>query len=133
MSKSRKNRTAKPRPASAVHPEMLAQYCRAARAPTMREENRALMLLIEDYETLEETGQMAYALGVGLELVDLGLRIAATPSANALERQYKAGLFAAQHFGSWMKSLDHGHVERIAYAAVAADQTLAEDHPNAHQ
>ncbi len=124
MSKARKDQIAKPRPSSAVDPVMLAQYRCAARAPTMREEIRALMLLVDDYQALLAAGDLRRALGAGLQLVDLGLRIPATPSPNAAQRQCKAGFFE-RHFGSLVSSFSHSHVARLANAAVAVEQALA--------
>ena len=126
MSKSSQTRTAKP---SAVHPEMLAQYRRAARAPSMREEIRALMRLVDDYDALIRADDLEHALGAGLELVDVGLRFAATPSETATDRQYRAGFFEL-HFGSLMQAFSHGHVARIADAAVTAERSSAANSPH---
>ena len=132
MSTSRNSRAAQPKPASAVDPEMLAQYRRAARAPTTREEIRTMMALVDDYQTLTATGNALQALGAGLDLVDVCLRIAATPACNAKERQHKAGFFAL-HFHAMVTSFDHGHVARIADATVATEQALATRNPTTRQ
>lgn len=124
MPKSRKSRSAAAQPASAVHPEMLAQYLRAAQGPTMREEVQTLRMLIDDYQALMTAGDLVRGLGAGLELVDLGLRIAATLSPTDMDRKYKAGFFG-QHFGSMTSRFGHAHVGRLAEAAVAAEQALA--------
>lgn len=81
-------------------------------------------MLIDDYQILVAADDLPHALGAGLELVDLCLRIAATPASTAADGRHKAAFFEL-HFSSMARSFDHGHVARIANAAVTAEQALA--------
>ena len=86
-----------------------------------------LMRFTRDYQKLIVAGDLLHALGAGLELVDVALRVAATPASNILERRYKAGFFA-EHFPSMMQSFGQGHIALIADAAIEAEKDLAADH-----
>ena len=131
MSKSRTSRNDHRRTASAVDPDMHAQYTRAARKCSISEENRTLLMLVSDYQTLIKTGDLIRTLGAGLELVDLGLKIAAMPSATDMERAYKVGLFE-KHFCMMMQAFDHAHVATIADAAMAAERAFFADPGRSH-
>ena len=124
MSTSQRNRKVQTRPASAVDREMHDQYLLAARTPTIQQSSRSLTSLIDDYQALIDAGDLTHALGAGLELVDLGLRIAATPCTTFMDRAHKAGLFGG-HFEMMMKAFDHEHVAVIAEAAVATERALS--------
>ena len=130
MSKVQNSRAATARPASAVDPEMLAMYRRAARAPSLREDIRALMALSDDYQILIAAGDLLHALGAGIQLVDVALRIAATPGSTARDRRNKASFFES-HLPSLVKSFGYGHVALIADAAVGAERALPAYLPHA--
>ena len=124
----RKRRRPQPQPASAVSPEMLALYRQAARPPTLAEELRELWILDADLQALLALGDQVHALGAGLQLVDVALRVAATPSSAAKLRRHKVEFFE-EHFASLVHSFSHGHVVRIANAAVAMEMVLPTDEP----
>ena len=88
------------------------------------------MRFARDYQKLIVAGDLLHALGAGLELVDVALRVAATPASNILERRYKEGFFA-EHFPSMMRSFDQGHIALIADAAIEAEKDLAAWRDNA--
>ena len=83
-----------------------------------------MMVLAADYQALITAGDLVHALGAGIELVDLGLRIAAAPAACAMEQAYKEGFFSL-HFPAMMQAFNHPHVATLADAAMAADRTLS--------
>jgi hypothetical protein len=120
MSKSHNRTGGEPRTASAVDPERLADYRAAARRPSLREDVRALMALSHDYETLNAARDLRHALGAGLELIDVALRVAVTPSADDAQRRFKREFFRT-HFASLVRSFSHDHVAAIAQAVVAAE------------
>lgn len=123
MAKSRNGRTTGSRAVSDVHPATLAVYRRAARAPTLREDVRLLLQLVNDYEALVTTGDLICAMGAGIELIDVALRVATTPSADARERDYKTGFFG-RFFASMAETLNHPAAAHVAAAALAAERTF---------
>ncbi len=124
MPKSNKSRPAQARPPSAVGENLLAHYRRHSRVPDVRKDVRTLATFANDYSILCEAGDLILALGAGLEVVDLGLRMAATPSPSQHDLQRKIGFFAL-HFGPLVSSFSHDHVALITGAAVEAEQALA--------
>ena len=128
MSKSTKGRPSRARPTSAVGENLLAHYRRHSRAPDLRTDARTLATFATDYAILNKAGDLILALGAGLEVVDLGLRMAATPSPSPHDLQRKIGFFAL-HFGPLVSSFSHDHVALIAKAAVEAEQALASTYP----
>ena len=124
MSKSRNGRHSPIRPKSAVASSVLRHYRRASRTPTTQQDSQLLMCLAADYNALMEAGDLVHALGAGLEIVGLGLRIAATPSVTDSDRAYKASLFS-RDFPTMMRNVSHGHVTALADITVAAEQALS--------
>ena len=130
MSKSDYSRPAQAHPMSAVGENLLAQDRRHSRVPDLRKDVRTLATFASDYSILVKAGDLILALGAGLEVVDLGLRMAATPSPSQHDLQRKIEFFAV-HFGPLVSSFSHDHVALIAGSAVQAEQSLEVTYPRA--
>ncbi len=127
MSKSNKLRSQRPRKASAVSDVMLAQYERARRVPSTREEVRTVLSFLQDHATLTAVGEPTAAAGAALEAVDIALRLAATPAPTDEDLSLK-GDFLRLQFGPFAKACGHPQVATIAAAALAAERALGPDH-----
>lgn len=124
MSKSGASRTAGPESKSAIDPEVLALYQRAA-AASERGDVRLLMQIWGDYGTLAAICDEVRALGAELEFIDVALRIAATPAGSDALWGHKKQFFE-RYFGPLATSFVH--VGRVADAAVAAERLLRSRH-----
>lgn len=123
MSKTRKRRPEGTRAESAVDPERVAIYRRAARAAGSRELVGKLRRLTDDYGALAQAGRHLLAMGAAVELLDVALRIATTPSPDARDWEKKVEFFE-RLFPSMAETLRHPHAARVALAALDAERAL---------
>lgn len=105
---------------SGVDPDRLALYRHTSRAPDARRDERTLRRVTRDHGILVQAGDVRRGDGAAMTVVDVVLRMAATPSPDSARRECKRA-FVERRLPAIADAIRHPQVAGLARAALDAE------------